>query len=356
MKKLITFVILFLIIILGIIYFIYGKEFLTIVDEKRVYNVENIQTISLSTLNEYIFYNEGIITYNNQKILFLDYNNNISWVNEDNKFSKQVFVTDNYIFRKMENTIQVLDKNNQEFIISEIQGDIIDVSRENDKNYMIVKGSEGKDSLYIMNSNNEMIVDNKLFEDKIIGVSISDKSEAYVLVTFRFENGTIVNTVYFNLLDDVELWKTVIDEEIIVNAKVVNNNVVVIGTKNVYYFNTNGKLMWKNSIYNKILDYEVNKESHSIYMLYEKDGSAELITYDFEGKVKEIKKLPSNVTKLKVYEDKVFVYNKISIYLVHGAKTDKIFEDTEGNIADFTAKGSDIRILSNDKLIIGRIK
>lgn len=356
MKKLTTFIIIFLIIIAGIMYLTYGKEFLTLLDEKKVYNVENIQSTRMNTLDEYKFFKEGILTYNNQKVVFLDLNNNVIWESEDGSFSKKVFVTDNYIFRNMENTIQVLDKNNQKFVIAEIQGDIVNVSRENDKTYMIIKNGAGKNSLYIMNGNNEVVVDNKAFDGNITGVSISDKSEGYSLTTLRFENGITINTVYFNLLDDVELWSTEIENEIIIKTQIVNNNVVVIGTKNVYYYNTNGKLMWKNGIYNKILDYKISKDNQKIYMLYFKDKFSELITYNFEGKVTEVIEVPESVNKLKVYENRVFVYNENSIYLMHGTKIDKIYEDTESKIADFTVRGNDIHILSKDKLIKGQIK
>lgn len=356
MKKLITFIIIFLIIIFGIITFTYGKEFLTLLDERKVYNVENKQTTKIDTLEECKFFNNGLITFNNQKIVFLDYKNNIIWENEDGSFSKKVFVTDNNIFRNMENTIQVLDKNNQKFVMSEIQGDIVNVSRENEKTFIIIKHSSGKNSLYVMNSNNEIIVDDKVFEDNVTGLSISDKSEGYSLITLRFENNSIINTLYFNLLDDVQLWSTNIEDEILVKTKIVNNNVVAIGTENVYYFNTNGKLMWKNGIYNKILDYEISKESQQIFILYKSNESTELISYNFEGKVTGVNKIPGNIQKLKVYEDKVFVYNDDSIYLIHGIKTDKIYEDTEGNIADFLVEGNDIRILSKGKLVNGQIK
>lgn len=356
MKKFIAFFIIFLIIIAGIVIFTYGKEFLTILDEKKVYNVENVQSTKIDTLEEYKFYNMGLVTYNNQKIMFLDYKNNIIWQNEDGSFSKKVFVTDNNIFRKMEDTIQVLDKSNQKFVISEIQGDLANVSRENDKVYMIVKNNTGENALYVLNSNNEVIVDNKIFDDNITGVTISDRSEGYALITMKFNNDSIINTIYFNLLDDVELWNYEIENEILIKVQIINNNVVAIGTNNVYYFNTNGKLMWKNGIYNKILDYNINKENQQIYILYEIDSATELISYNLEGKVTGVYKAPADINKLNIYEDRVFVYNEDSIYLVHGLKTDKIYEESEGNISDFIVEGNDIHILSKDKLVKGQIK
>ncbi len=356
MKKLITFIITFLLIILAIIYFTYGKEFLTLLDENKVYNVENLQTVKLDTLDKFKFFSNGIVTYNNQKIEFLDYSNNVVWKDEDGAFSSRVFVTDNHVFVNMEDTIQVLDKNNQKFILAGIEGEMVNVSRENGKTYIIMKNDSGQNFLCIMNDNNEIIEDNKVFDGSITGVSISDKSEGYSVITLRFENGAVTNTVYFDLLDDVELWNVLIEDEILIKTRIINNNVVVISTDNVYYFNTNGKLMWKNGIYNKILDCEINKENQRIYILFKKDGATELISYNFEGKVTEVSKTPENVQKLKVYGDKIFVYNENSIYLLHGTKADKIYENTEGIISEFRLEGSNIRILSKDKLVMGQIK
>lgn len=356
MKKTIIFIIIILIIVAGILYITYGKEFFSIIDEKKVYSMENVETTKIDTLEEFKFYNGGIVTYNNQKIKFIDYNNNNIWENENTGFSKQVFVTDKYIFNQMENSTEVLDKNNQRFVIAEIAGDIINVSRENEETYVIIKNSAGKNSLYVMDDNNNIVVDNKEFDDFITRVSISDKSEGYSLITLNLENGSPKNTLYFNLLDDVELWSAIIENEILIKTQIVNNNVIAIGTGNIYYFNTNGKLMWKNGIYNKILDYEIDKNNQRIYMLYQKDSNTELISYNFEGKVVEVRKSPADITSLKIFDNKVFVYNDNIIYLLHSGKIDKIYEDKEGIISDFNLEGNLIRILSKDKLVKGQIR
>jgi len=356
MKKLTTFIIFFLIIIFGIIYFTYGKDFLMLLDEKRIYSVKDTVETAMDNLEEYKFFGGGIITYNNQKVVFLDYNNNTKWKNEDAEFSSQIFIAGEYIFRKSGRTIQVTDKSNQKYVIAEIDGQIINVSRENGKTYVIIKNSTGKNSLYIINENNEIAVDNKVFSDIITGVSISDKSEGYSIITLRLEGGKTVNSIYFNLMDDVELWKAEISNEILFKVKIVNNNVVVIGTKNIYYYNLNGKLMWKNGIYNEILDYEINRENQKIYVLYKKSDGCELISYSFEGKVKELMEIPGSARKLKVYGNKVFVYNENRIYLIHGTKTDKVYENNENKIVDFISSGNDIFILFKDKLIKGQIK
>lgn len=356
MRKIIIFISVILLIVTGILYLTYGKEFLSVLDEKKVYYMEVDETITIDTLEEFQFYNGGIISYNNQKIEFLDYNNNIIWENENTVFSKQVFITDNYIFRRMENSIEVLDKNNQRFVISEIAGDIVNVSRENGETYMIVRSSTGQNSLYVMDDNNDIVVDNKIFKDIITGVSISDKSEGYSLITLNFENGTPKNTLYYNLLDDVELWSTVIENEILIKTQIISNNVIAVGAENIYYYNTNGKLMWRNSIYNKILDYEIDKDNQRIYMLYEKDNNTELISYNFEGKVMGIQNSPVDVRSLKIYDNKAFVYNDNTIYLLHSSKTDKIYDEKEGTVSDFIIENNYIHILLKDKLVKGQIK
>jgi hypothetical protein len=215
---------------------------------------------------------------------------------------------------------------------------------------MVVKGSE--QALYIIDENNEVVVDNKKFKDTITGISINDKSKAYALITLNFEKGMPVNNLYY-LVDDVELWSSSIENEIIIKTKVINNNVIVIGTENIYSYNNNGKLMWKNSIYNKILDYEILQDQISI--LFEKDRQNELITYNFEGKVMEIQPAPPEAKRLITADNKVFVYNNNSIYLLHNNKSDKIFEETD-RFEDIRVDGNNIYILFKNKLIKGQIK
>ncbi len=350
MKKIILFIVIILIFIVALLYSPYFKELTKTLDEKKVYKIEGIKTTEISTLEGFEFFNRGIISYNNQKTIYTDFDNKILWENQNTEFSNRVFVTDNYIFRQANNNIKVLDKNNQEFVIAEIEGDIINVSRENNKTGMIVKGNG--QTLYIMDDNNEIVVDNKEFQDTITGISISDKSDAYSVITLVFENGAFVNNIYY-FIEDVELWSSTISKEILIKTKVVNNNVIVIGTENIYFYNDNGKLMWKNKIFNKVLDYEISQGM--INILFEKDQAAELLSYNFEGKVMEIKTAPAGSKKLKIADNKTLTYNNNTIYLLHGNKTDKLFEDTE-SFEDFMIEGNNIYILFKNKIIEGQIK
>lgn len=353
MKKIILFIVIFLIIISGILYFTYGKELLSILDEKKIYKIENMKTTEINTLEEFKFFDKGIISYNNQKIVYTDFNNKILWENENTEFSNQIFIAKDYIFKQTNNNITVYDKSNQMFVMAEIPGNIVNVSRENGKTGMIVKNNG--QTLFILNENNEIVVDNKEFEDVITGLSISNKSEAYSIITLTFENGSPVNSLYFNLIDNVELWSTTINNEILIKTKVINNNVIVIGTENIYFYNNNGKLMWKNSMYNKILDYEISEENQSINILFEKDNSTELISYNFEGKVIEIQATPSSVTNLRIVDKQILVFNNNNIYLIHSNKADKIFEDSE-SFKDILIEGNSINILFKNKIITGQIK
>ena len=351
MKKIVLFIVIILIFIVAVLYSPYVKDFFEAQDEKKIYKIENIKTTEINTLEEFKFFDRGIISYNNQKIVYTDFNNKVMWEAQNTEFSNKVFVTDNYIFRHINNNITVLDKSNQEFVIAEIDGNIVNVSRENGKTGMTVKGNG--QTLYILNENNEVVVDSKEFRDIITGISISDKSEAYSLITLTFESGAPVNTIYYNLIDDVELWNSSISNEIILKTKVVNNNVIVVGTENIYFYNNNGKLMWKNSIYNKILDYEIQQDK--INILFEKDDSAELLSYNFEGKVMEIQAAPLEAHRLKIVHNKTFFYNNNSIYLLHSNKIDKIFDDTE-RFEDFLIEGNNIYVLFKNKIITGQIK
>lgn len=356
MKKIIIFLSIILIIVAGILYSTYGRELISNLDEKRVYSMADAKTTSLNLLDEFKFYNGGIVTYNSQKLQFINYDSSVAWERENNYFANRVFVTDNYIFSQTDSKVEVLDKNNQKYVIAEISGDILNVSRENGEVFIVVRLGTGQNSLYVMNDNNEIVVDNKIFDDIITGVAISDKSEAYALTTLSFEKGVPGNMLYFNLLDDVELWSVPIENEILIKTQIVNNNVIAVGSKNIYYFNTNGKLMWKNSIYNKISDIEIDKESQKIYILYDKDVNTELISYSYEGKVVEIQEAPAGMDNLKLYGSKVFVAGGNGIFLLHGSKADKIYEDSEDLIDDFELEGNLIRIISKDKLVTGRIK
>lgn len=356
MKKVILFLIMILIVFGLIFYFTKGKEFISSLDDNKTYEISNQESVDIKTLDVCKFFSKGIITYNNQKITFIDYNNKIIWENENRVFTDNIYIDEDYIYKCLENSIEIIDKNNQSFIVTEIQGEIINVSRENNKIYIITKQNNGQNSLYMLNEHNEVIIENKQYNDLITGVSISDKSEGYCINTLKYVSGKISNTISYNLIDDMELWSKTIENEIIMKIKMINNNVLVIGTENIYFFNLNGSLMWKNSNYNKIKDLEINEKDERIHILYNQDEKLELLGYNFEGKVKEIHKLPENTEKFDILNNKIFIYNENSISLMHDNNADKLIEENNSQIIDFSVENNNIYILLKDKLIHGQIK
>jgi len=115
-------------------------------------------------------------------------------------------------------------------------------------------------------------------------------------------------------------------------------------------------LLWKNNNYNKIKDYIIDEKQERIYVLYEEDEKSELLGYNFEGKVKEINKLPKSIDKFAVFNNKIFIYNNNSISLLSDGIINKLFDENNLKIVDFNVKNDDIYILLEDKLISGKIK
>lgn len=69
----------------------------------------------------------------------------------------------------------------------------------------------------------------------------------------------------------------------------------------------------------------------------------------------EIQTSPFGAQSLKIVDNKTFVYNDNTIYLLHGNKIDKIFEETEW-FEDFLIEGNNIYILFKNKIMTGQIK
>jgi hypothetical protein len=355
MKKIIFFVIPIMIAVTLIFYFYASDDFSFGVFGEKTYKFKSGENLDLNLLEKTEFYCDGIITYNNQKIVYSNYDGSIVWENKNGSFSKRVFISGDYVYRCLESGIEMIDKNSRSYIFAEISGEILNVSRENNRTYIISRQNSGKNTIYILDENNKIIAE-KDYDEMITGISLSDKSEGYCLVTLNFESGKAANKLCFNLLDNVELWSAFFENEIIVDTDVINNNVVAIGTKNIYYYNNNGRLMWKNSNYNRMKDYKIDGENKRIYLTYEQDGKIELILYNFEGKVQEIYATPDKSDRLKVSGGSLFVYNDNEIYIFNSNKFDIMIDDGQGKILDFKKEGNKLYILTEDKLMKGQIK
>lgn len=355
MKRLILFFIV-IIIVVSIFILTKGGDFIIDLQENKKYKIEDIENVNINSLEDIRFFDKGILTFNNQKIIYYDFNGKILWENKNNVFTNEVYVTDKYIFRRLGNSIEIINGNNVTLGIIEFTGEIVSVSRENDKTFVVSRIKDGQNSLYVLDENNEVVVKDKHFNNAITGVSLSDKSEGYALTTLDFNNDTPINTILFNLLDDVELWNFEIKNEVILEISIVNNNVILLGSENIYYYNNNGKLMWKNSVYNKIVSFEIDKIEKRIYILYEQDEKLEMISYNFEGKVMELYSISENVDNIKLFDSKIFGYDNHKVYLFHNSKTDKLYENMDGNIINLKVDNNYIYIILNDEIIKGKIK
>ncbi|WP_326911322.1 DUF5711 family protein [Sedimentibacter sp. MB31-C6] len=355
MKRLILFFIV-IIIVVSIFILTKGGDFIIDLQENKKYKIEDIENVNINSLEDIRFFDKGILTFNNQKIIYYDFNGKILWENKNNVFTNEVYVTDKYIFRRLDNSIEIINGNNVTLGIIEFTGEIVSVSRENDKTFVVSRIKDGQNSLYVLDENNEVVVKDKHFNNAITGVSLSDKSEGYALTTLDFNNDTPINTILFNLLDDVELWNFEIKNEVILEISIVNNNVILLGSENIYYYNNNGKLMWKNSVYNKIVSFEIDKIEKRIYILYEQDEKLEMISYNFEGKVMELYSISENVYNIKLFDSKIFGYDNHKVYLFHDSKTDKLYENMDGNIINLKVDNNYIYIILNDEIIKGKIK
>lgn len=356
MKKFILFLVTMLLIFIIAFWLTGGYKIIATFDDNKTYEFISEGITNYNSLDGCKLFCDGILTFNNQKITYLDYNNNIIWENQNRIFIDSVFVDEKNIYKCFENSVEIIDRNNISYVVTEIQGEILNVSREKSKTYIIVKQNNGKNSLYILNDNNEVVVENMQNDESITGVSINGKAEAYCISTIKYTGGIIKNTISYNLIENVELWNETIDNEVVIKVEIVNNNILVLGTENIYCFNINGSLMWKNSNYNKVKSFDIDDKQERIYMLYEEDEKTELLVYNFEGKVKEIYKLPKSTNKFKVLNNKILIYNDNSISISHDGIVNKIFVEDNSKIIDFNVKNNEIYILQKDKLIKGKIK
>ncbi|MDD4780000.1 MAG: DUF5711 family protein [Tissierellia bacterium] len=357
MKKKIYFLMFFLFILFVVLYFVSNEKFVFNFDNNMSYEIKNKQIVEINVLDNSKFFCDGIITYNNQKIIYLDYNNNIVWENQNRIFTDKIFIGKDYIFRYINKGIEYINKNNQTYMSVELSGEVVFVSRETKKIYIITDQKNGQNSLYIIDDNNEFFVDNKIFSGIITNVTIDDKIDRYCVTTLNITNDNLVNSLSFNhLIVASELWNIEITDELIVGTEIINNNVLVIGTKNIYLYNEQGKLMWKNINYSTVMNYVINRNEKKIYILFKKNDKFEIVCYNYNGKVSSINKVPLNVEKIGIFNNRIFVYNEKTIYLLHNDNCYKLIDVNEGLILDFYVDNKNIHILTKDKLIKGQIR
>lgn len=244
MKKKIFITVLFLFILFIAFYFTNNEKFVFRFDDNKSYVIKNQLIEDITTLDRSKFFNDGILTYNNQKILYLDFNNNVIWENQNRNFTDKIFIDKDYIYRGINKGIESINRNNQTHMSAELSGEVVFVSRETNKKYIITDQKNGQNSLYIIDDNNEFFVDNKVFSGIITNVTIDDRIDKYCVTILNITKGSFTNSLSYNhLIVDTEFWNIEIKDEIILETEIINKQILVIGTKNIYLYDEHGKLL-----------------------------------------------------------------------------------------------------------------
>lgn len=350
MKKKFIYMLIIFIIALILLFSFYKYKGSTSLFSKNLYTFIQKDNININTLKNSIFFKDNILSYNNQKLIYYNLNGEILWENEKNEFSESVYISNN-VYRVSGNNVEMYDYEGNKQDIIKIDEKVISIQSQNSKTIIITE-SNSKNSLYILEYPNELVLHKKDLENKILSVSINNKSESFTLSTFYIENGLLTSKLEFYLINGTAIWEMNLKNEIIIETYFCNNNIFAITDKNIYLINAEGKLMWKNSL-NKLLDYKIDIKNENIYLLVQNDKHTELIQV-YDGKINKRIKIPNELDTFKLVEDKIYVFNNKTITIINNGKVDLLWNSKE-EIKDFNIINHNMYILFSNKLTNGEI-
>lgn len=350
MRKKFIYMLIMFIIALILLFVLYKYQGSTSLFSKNIYTYVQKSNIDINTLKNSIFYENNIISYNDQKLICYDVAGQILWENEKNEFSDSIYISNN-IYRVYGNNVEMYDYEGNKQDIIKIDEQIISIQSQKDKTIIITE-TNNKNSLYILEYPNELVLNKKDLENRILSVSVSDKSESFILSSFYVDNGLLISELEFNLINGTSFWKMDLKDEIVIETYYYNNNIFAITDKNIYLINAEGKLLRKDSI-SKLLDYDIDHNKENIYLLVENEANNELIEV-IEGKIKKRIMIPSEFNKLKLIEDKIYVFNNKTVTIVNNGKVNLLWNSKE-DILDFYVLNHNMYMLFTNKLICGEI-
>lgn len=189
--------------------------------------------------------------------------------------------------------------------------------------------------------------------ERLIDYQQSMHSNGIIITTFNYLGSTVTAHIREVLLEgSYQVWITDLPGELAMFIKLQKDGLYAVTNLNLYKLNSNGKILWQYSGFDKIKDFEIIE--NQIYIL-SGGVETELHIISSEGKLKNKITTTDIYNQILPFEKGIILSGRQDIAYLHRDKIDSILYSPE-LIQHVYVEGDRLRILFQNKLSSYKIK
>ena len=323
-KNILRLIIISIIIIITCILIYFFIQFAPILGIKLYNsNKDNINIQNVDYSNSIIQkYNENLIIVEGKNIKTYNEKGKVIWeYNFEHTFKPEIYIKDEYmiICNKQNSTIYLFN-NHKQILTKKIDGKINDIYIDSYGNFIIEQNSSiYNKKILLYNKKGVLKEEINMNSDIIIDINILNNAKELVILTANTQALRINSSIkYINLKNKEENIKELymLSDEIIIEHKIVNNELVILTDKNLIMFSLETNNINKiQSIDNSVID-NIKFNSNYYGLITAENNEYYLKTYNYNLEniiTNKIGRLPNNM-KISKYIIAVITDTKLTIY------------------------------------------
>lgn len=230
----------------------------------REKSLEKIKSIDLDSNIRVGFFDENIAQWDGDKLSIVDMNNNPIIEKQFNFETPEAIFGQygSYIMDKSNGNIYIIDNKGETKERLILDHKIYNLLEEQD-HIIVYTRSEEDENLVLFDNNGVLLRIHPVKDMSILTYNINEKNDRYLISNLNIQSVLKSHMTIYSM-DGEEINKMDISDEIIIFTKFVNEDLIALTDKCLYYIKDH-KIHWKKSFSN-IKDIEL--QNNEIYLLY----------------------------------------------------------------------------------------
>lgn len=298
-------------------------------------------------------YEDIILVVDKSKITAHNYDGKKVW-NKDIKEDDEVHLGESSIFINNTKSMMITKYNleGEELWTYNINHPAYTMTEIKSHLFVYSKVDESTRSIIVLDKDGKLIIDKEKSKEEILSANIDKDKRSFIITSMDTSSPELKSKITYLNHDGEIIWTEEIQDKMIYNTLFLDNNMLLIGDREIIYIDKEGKTLWEKDIKYNLKDIKIigGKE---IYILYgEEDSYLEVLNID--GKIEYKKNFRKAYENIEEFNKHVLLLGKSGITGLNNKKI-SMREDFKGDIKQVKKTEDQILVASDKKIEIFKI-
>lgn len=218
--------------------------------------------------------------------------------------------------------------------------------------FIYSKVDESTRSITVLDKDGKSVIDKEKSKEEILSANIDKDKNSFIITSMDTSSPELKSKITYLSHDGEVIWTEEIQDKMIYNILFLDNDMLLIGDREIICIDKEGKTLWEKDIKYNLKDIKIiNKEE--IYILYGEDDSY-LEVLNIDGKIEYKKNFKKAYENIEEFNKHVLLLGKSGITGLNNKKI-SMREDFKGDIKQVKKTKDQILIASDKKIEIFKI-